>query len=91
VSAAIASDGSWGAVYYPGVPGNVGKLTLNLSKLNHGRGSSMVYWFDPTNGTTKSIPGSPFRNSGSQTFTTPGINSAGNMDWVLVAESSDHR
>ncbi len=91
MSAALATDGSWGAVYYPGVPGNVDKLTLNLSKLHHGRGASRAYWFDPTSGTTKSIPGSPFRNSGSQTFTTPGINAAGNKDWVLIAESSDHR
>lgn len=44
-------------------------------------------WYDPSNGTYKSIIGSPFVNSGSQTFNISGGNSAGNNDWLLVLES----
>jgi hypothetical protein len=44
-------------------------------------------WYDPTNGTWKPIPGSPFENRGSRTFSTPGSNSASASDWVLVFET----
>jgi len=30
------------------------------------------------------IAGSPFSNAGSHVFTPPGVNSAGDGDWVLV-------
>jgi hypothetical protein len=83
-SAAFATNASWGVVYY--VPDGVNKLTLDLSKLGGGAGSSEIYRFDPTNGTTKSVANSPFANASSQTFTTPGTNRAGSADWVLVAE-----
>lgn len=41
-------------------------------------------WYDPTNNTFSSISGSPFANVGSHSFSTPGNNSAGDPDWVLV-------
>ncbi len=87
VSAALATDGSWGAVYYPGVAGNTNKLTIDLSKLGGGKGNSKTTWFDPSNGTTKLATGSPFTNTGTRIFTTPGKNSAGSADWVLVLDA----
>ena len=88
VSAALTSDGSFGAVYYPGLSGNAFKLALNMSKMGGGGGTSNVYWFDPTSGATHSIAGGPFANAGSRTFTTPGKNSAGSADWVLVVQAT---
>ena len=90
MSAAITRDGALGVVYYPGLSGNAFKLTLNLSKMGGGAGASNVYWFDPSSGTPRRIPGAPFANAGSRTFTTPGNNHAGSADWVLVAEASTH-
>ena len=90
VSAAITADGALGVVYYPGLSGNAFKLTLDLTKMGKGAGVSNLYWFDPTDGTQRRVPGGPFANSGPRTFTTPGNNHAGSADWVLVAESSSH-
>jgi hypothetical protein len=44
-------------------------------------------WFDPTSGTYATIPGSPFANTGTQEFTPPGSNAAGDPDWVLTLEA----
>ena len=88
VSAAVASDGSFGVVYFPGVNGQANVLTINMSMLGGGAGTSTVRWFDPTKNTYKDIPGSPFANDGSHAFTTPGKNGLGNTDWVLVLEAS---
>ena len=41
-------------------------------------------WYDPTNGTYHTIGDSPSAASGTATFTTPGSNSSGDDDWVLV-------
>jgi len=43
-------------------------------------------WYDPTANTFRAIAGSPFPNIGTHKFTTPGSNSAGDSDWVLVLE-----
>ncbi len=87
VPAAVASDGSFAVVYYPGVPGNTPSLTVDLSRLGGGLGSSQARWFDPTHGTYAGIDGSPVANAGSRTFIVPGKNAAGNLDWVLVLEA----
>lgn len=60
-------------------------LTVDMSKF---RGAVTARWFDPTNGDFVPIPGSPFANSGSETFGTPGSNSAGDTDWVLILTTS---
>jgi hypothetical protein len=44
-------------------------------------------WFDPTNGTFTATSGSPFTNSDSHEFTTPGNNSSGDSDWLLVLQA----
>jgi hypothetical protein len=51
------------------------------------RGLTNASWFDPTNNTLSVILGSPFGNTGTQDFTTPGNNGDGDPDWVLVLES----
>jgi Protein of unknown function (DUF4038)/Putative collagen-binding domain of a collagenase len=45
-------------------------------------------WYDPTNGTFRAITGSPFANSGTRSFSTPGNNSTGDPDWILLLEAS---
>jgi len=84
VSAALTSDGTFGAIYYPGNSGSSFSMTINMAKMS---GTTTARWYDPSNATYKSINGSPFANSGSQTFNIPGGNSAGNNDWVLVLEA----
>lgn len=56
-------------------------LTVNLQEFS---GQVTAQWFDPSNGTYTAIPGSPFSNTGTQEFSTPGNNHDGNPDWVLV-------
>jgi len=47
-------------------------------------GNSLARWYDPTDGTYRTI--GRIANSGSRTFTTPGANSKKAVDWVLVLE-----
>ena len=77
VTAAVAPDGKLGMAYLP----KGGTITVNMADLT---GSVTAQWYDPTNGTFTSISGSPFASSGSHRFTTPGNNSAGDSDWVLL-------
>ncbi|HXU65710.1 MAG TPA: putative collagen-binding domain-containing protein, partial [Polyangia bacterium] len=79
-SAALSADGRLALAYTPG-----SALTLALSKL---AGPTTARWYDPTAGSFTAIAGSPFANSGSHTFMTPGKNAAGDPDWVLVLEAN---
>jgi hypothetical protein len=47
-------------------------------------GPVTVQWFDPTNGTYSPVSGSPFANSGTQTFTPATFNSQSDGDWVML-------
>jgi Protein of unknown function (DUF4038)/Putative collagen-binding domain of a collagenase len=60
-------------------------LTVNLAKYSM---AVTARWYDPTNGTYQVISGSPFANSGSHGFATPGANSTGANDWVLVLSTT---
>ena len=80
VGAAIDS-GTLGMAYCP----KSATITADLSKLS---GWVRAQWYDPTNGKFREIAGSPFPNSGSQSFSTPGKNGTGEDDWVLVLEAS---
>ncbi len=71
------TNGSLALTYCP----NAATLTVNLAKFSS---PVTAQWYDPSNGTYTSIPGSPFPNSGIQHFATPGNNHDGNPDWVLV-------
>ena len=82
VTAALTSDATLGLIYDP--TGNT--ITVALSKMAAGK-STTARWFDPTNGTFSSIVGSPFADSGTHSFATPGTNSARDTDWVLVLQA----
>jgi Protein of unknown function (DUF4038)/Putative collagen-binding domain of a collagenase len=84
VSAAITRDGSLGVCYYPGESGGSVHLTIDMAKMGGGVGKSLACWYDPTNGTYKTI--GRIANSGSHTFTTPTVNSKEDFDWVLALE-----
>ena len=79
-TAAVTADGTIGVVYTPVSH----TLTIALSKFSN---AVTVRWFDPTANTYTPISGSPFPNSGTHNFTTPGNNSAGDGDWILILET----
>jgi collagenase-like protein with putative collagen-binding domain len=56
-------------------------VTVEMGKFD---GSVTAKWYDPTSGNSNTIAGSPFANTGSHGFSTPGNNSAGDPDWVLL-------
>ena len=80
-SAASMTNGRLAVAYCP----NGSTLTVNMAKMS---ASAWGYWCDPSNGTCESIVGSPFPNSGTQVFTTPGSNHDGDPDWLLVLEAA---
>ena len=63
-------------------------LTVATYKFN---GPITARWMDPTNGAFTVVQGSPFPNSGTRDFSTPGVNSEGSNDWVLVLATSAAR
>ena len=50
-------------------------------------GEMSARWFNPASGSYSQIAGSPFANSGSMDFSTPGDNGTGMNDWVLILEA----
>jgi hypothetical protein len=86
VTAARTSDGSLVMAYAPSTGTESRKITLNMAKL---AGAAQARWYNPTNGKYTTISGSPFANSGSRDFTTPGDNGTGTNDWVLVLETAE--
>jgi hypothetical protein len=58
-------------------------FTVDMTKLS---GKAAAQWFDPANGTYQPVQGSPLVNVGTHQFTSPGSNSAGDGDWVLLLE-----
>jgi hypothetical protein len=81
VTTALASDNSSVLSYCP----QSCTITANMAALS---GAVKAQWYDPTNNTYQAISGSPFTNSGTHTFSTPGNNSAGDPDWVLLLQVS---
>lgn len=79
ITCARAGDGSLIAMYLP----NGGSVTVALGQL---AGAGTAYWHDPTTGATAGTAN--VSGSGSQTFTPPGNNSAGDNDWCLVLATS---
>jgi Protein of unknown function (DUF4038)/Putative collagen-binding domain of a collagenase len=80
-TASVASDGCFGVVYIP----KTSTVTINLGAL---RGQITAHWMDPVSGAFTVIPGSPFNNSGTYTFTSPGVNSDGiYTDWILLLDA----
>jgi len=93
VTAGRTPDGSLVMAYVPPGSGttptgpvNTGArtLTVNMAQLS---GPATAQWFSPATGVYSTIAGSPFTNSGSRSFTTPGDNGTGTNDWVLVLQA----
>src|SRR5262249_24808742 len=78
--AAKASAGTVAIIYTP-VSHNMTVAMGNFA------GPVTARWFDPTSATFQTVTGSPFPNTGTHNFTTPGNNSAGDGDWILLLQS----
>ena len=83
VAAAATADGTLLVAYVP--PAHSGPITVDMGVLN---GPARALWFDPTSGAYDGI-GAGLTNAGSRAFTTPGNNSVGAKDWVLVLDYTD--
>ncbi|MFY9988556.1 MAG: DUF4038 domain-containing protein [Chthoniobacterales bacterium] len=84
-TAEVASDGSFGIVYLP----QTSTVTVNMTALS---GLVTALWMDPVSGAMTTVTGSPFADSGSQKFTSPGTNSDGiSTDWALVLTAARKR
>ena len=82
VAAAATPERDLLLAYVP--PAHTGSVTIDMTKL----GASVTSrWFDPTNATFTAI--GTFANTGTRAFTTPGNNSAGEADWLLVLDAPD--
>jgi hypothetical protein len=81
VTAAFIPGGLLGMAYLP----QGGTITVAMTNLQT---NITARWFDPSVNTFTNIAGSPFSNTGTQNFTSPGNNSAGDPDWVLVLEAT---
>lgn len=83
ITAACSRDGKLLVAYIP--PAHKGSMTIDISALSN---NSSASWFDPTNGKYISIPQAVRPANGKMEFTTPGKNSSGESDWVLVIRPS---
>ena len=77
ISAAATPDGTCIIAYVP--PAHSGSFTVDVTGMG---GAILVRWFDPTN--AKYTSGGVISNGAAQAFTTPGTNSGGDNDWVLL-------
>ncbi len=80
VTTGRAPDGSLVMAFCP----TTTTITVDMTQM---KGLTKARWFDPSKNTFTTIKGSPFGNSGTHDFTTPGTDGDGNLDWVLVLES----
>lgn len=79
VTAGLTPDRSLIMAYTP----SARSLTVNLAQL---AGGGTARWYDPVSGNAVGSA-QAVSNSGSQTFNTPGNNSGGDSDWVLIISS----
>jgi hypothetical protein len=79
LTAARTPDGTLALAYVP----TIRTITVDMAQMS---GPVRAQWYDPSTGVYTSINGSPFPNSGSRFFTSPGNNGEGDGDWVLVLE-----
>lgn len=81
VVATATSDGKALLAYIPPTRKGPINVTVDMAAL---AGPSRASWFDPTSGNYTQVPGGTFPNVATRAFTTPGTNSRGEGDWVLV-------
>jgi len=80
VTAARTPNGKLVMAYVP----SSRTVRVDMTKLS---GPTTARWYDPAAGTFTVIAGSPFPNTTTHDFDTPGSNADGNGDWVLVLEA----
>lgn len=82
VNAAKTANGNTAVAYLP-AGGSItiafGAMTPNVVRAR---------WMDPGSGAFTTATGSPFVGGGSSSLTSPGTNSAGDADWVLVLDDA---
>jgi hypothetical protein len=83
VTAARTPDRGLVMAYVPSTGTGTRSLTVDMSEL---AGQAQGRWYNPTSGAYTTISGSPFANTGSRSFATPGNNGTGTNDWALVLE-----
>jgi len=82
VTAAAAPDGSLMIAYLPVTPMS---LTVDMSTFT---GPVNASWQDPISGSNQPVARQTLVNRGQFTFISPGKNSAGDTDWLLILESA---
>ncbi len=85
VTAGRAGDGTLVMAYVSPTGTGTRTITVDMARLS---ASANARWVNPATGAVSTVSGSPFANSGSRTFTTPGDNGTGANDWVLVLETT---
>lgn len=86
VMAAATADGSALLAYIPPTRKPAAAISVDVTALS---GAARGSWFDPNSGVATEIPGGPFPNVATRTFVSPGINSGGDADWVLVLRAKE--
>jgi subtilisin-like proprotein convertase family protein len=81
VTASATPDGALLVAYVP--PDHSGPIAVDMGAMS---APVRARWFDPTSAAYSTI-GTGLPNSGSRSFSTPGNNSSGYGDWVLVLDS----
>ena len=73
--------------YLPSTGTAARTISVTMSVLS---GPARARWFNPTSGAYTDLTGGAYSlpNSGTHAFTTPGNNSTGTNDWVLVIDTS---
>jgi len=84
VTGGLTADKKLGLIFCP----QASTITVDLTKM---LASITARWYDPTNNTFQSITGSPFLNTSTHNFTTPGNNSGGDPDWVLLLQAAPNQ
>jgi hypothetical protein len=80
---ALTADGKLALTYIPSTGTDSRSLTIDLAQF---AGPVSARWYNPTNGRYVPMESSPFANQGSRQWRTPGDNSTGCNDWLLVME-----
>ena len=83
VAAAADIAGTVCVAYVPPAWANT-NFTVDMTVMGS---TAVAWWFDPTNATYQSI--GTFANTGTNVFTPPGTNSAGDTDWVLLMRAAN--
>jgi hypothetical protein len=80
-AAAVTPDGRHALIF----TANGTQFTVEKTRLGH---DVTARWFDPTTGKETRLDPAPFRDSDQPQLKPPGLNGAGDPDWVLVLESN---